>query len=77
MAAKVDHPHLLKNFDELPDAAAVRLPVVKAVTGMSEGTIWRLARSGKLPPLKLSERITAWRVGDLREFLAAARSEAA
>lgn len=64
-------PDALRNFDSLPDSANVRLPVVKALTGFSDATIWRKAKRGDLPaPRKLSERITAWNVGELRKALA-------
>lgn len=69
MAQKVDDA--LKNFDSLPDSAYVRVPVVKALRACSDATVWRLVRRGDLPaPRKLSERITAWNVGELRKALA-------
>lgn len=62
----------LKNFDLLPDAANVRLPVVQRLLGCSSTTVWRMVKRGALPqPRKLSARITAWNVGDLRKALAA------
>jgi predicted DNA-binding transcriptional regulator AlpA len=65
-------PDALKNFDSLPDSANVRLPVVQALFGCSAATIWRMVRRCALPaPRKLSERVTAWNVGDLRIALAA------
>lgn len=65
-------PDALKNFDSLPDAANVRQPVVQALVGCSAATVWRMVKRGTLPsPRKLSERVTAWNVGDLRKALAA------
>lgn len=65
-------PDALKNFDSLPDAANVRQPVVEALIGCSSTTIWRMVKRGDLPaPRKLSSRVTAWNVGDLRKALAA------
>lgn len=65
-------PDALKNFDSLPDSANVRQPVVQALYGCSAATIWRMVKRGALPaPRKLSERITAWNVGELRKALAA------
>jgi predicted DNA-binding transcriptional regulator AlpA len=62
----------LKNFDSLPDSASVRLPVVSALKACSAATVWRMVRRGDLPaPRKLSPRITAWNVGELRKALAA------
>lgn len=55
------------NFDRLPDAAFVRLPVVASLKGISAPTVWRWVKMGLLPtPVKLGPNTTAWRVGDLR-----------
>jgi len=65
-------PDALKNFDSLPDSANVRQPVVKALFGCSDATVWRMVKRGSIPaPRKLSERISAWNVGELRKALAA------
>lgn len=65
-------PEALKNFESLPDSANVRLPVVAALYGCSPATIFRRVKSGHIPaPRKLSERVTAWNVGQLRQALAA------
>ena len=65
-------PDALKNFDSLPDSANVRQPVVQGLIGCSAATVWRMVKRGSLPtPRKLSERVTAWNVGDLRKALAA------
>lgn len=65
-------PTALTGFDKFPDAAYVRLPVVMALLSCSAATVWRMTKRGKLPaPRKLSERITAWNVGDLRKTLVA------
>ena len=65
-------PDALKNFDSLPDSANVRQPVVQGLFGCSHATIWRMVKKGTIPaPKKLSERVTAWNVGDLRKALAA------
>ena len=64
-------PAELIHFDELPDSAHVRLPVVRGLYGnCSASAIWRNCKAGKIPsPVKLTEQITAWRVGDLRSAL--------
>lgn len=63
-------PVALANFDSLPDAANVRLPVVAALFACSPATVWRRVKSGALPaPRKLSEGVTAWRVAELRKAL--------
>lgn len=65
-------PAALKNFDSLPDSANVRQPVVEGLWGCSSATIWRMVKKGIIPaPRKLSERVTTWNVGELRQALAA------
>lgn len=64
-------PDSLANFDKLPDSAHVRLPVVAALHGISNVTVWRWVQSGRLPaPTKLGPNTTGWRVGALREKFA-------
>jgi predicted DNA-binding transcriptional regulator AlpA len=65
-------PDALRNFNSLPDSANVRQPVVQGLFACSSATVWRMVKRGTLPaPKKLSERVTAWNVGDLRKTLAA------
>lgn len=60
----------IKEFDSLPEAAYVRLPVVKKLYACSSATVWRCVKSGRIPaPCKLTERVTAWNVGQLRNAL--------
>jgi predicted DNA-binding transcriptional regulator AlpA len=60
----------LKNFDDLPDSAHVRLPVVAAIYGCSQVTVWRRCKSGHIPkPKNLGGKITVWNVGDIRKNL--------
>ena len=62
----------LINFDALPDAANVRQPVVEALFACSSATVWRWVKAGTIPaPRKLSARVTAWNVGQLRAALKA------
>lgn len=66
-------------FDSLPDSAFVReaqlvrsrrRPDELGILPMSAPTLWRKVREGTFPkPVKLSERVTAWRVGDVRAWL--------
>lgn len=58
------------NFDNMPDAGQVRLPVVKQLLGVSGATIWRLVKKGHLKTYKLTERTTTFNVGELKQFLA-------
>jgi predicted DNA-binding transcriptional regulator AlpA len=63
-------PAALRHFDDLPDSAFVRLPVVAGLLDVSEGSVWRYAKQGIIPaPEKLGPRTTAWNVGKLREAL--------
>jgi len=70
VVAETEIPTALRNFDQLPDTAHVRQPVVKALFGCSDATVWRRVNDGGIPrPHKLSARITAWNVGELRRAL--------
>lgn len=60
----------LSHFDQLPDGANVRLPVVMALYAISPATVWRNVKSGNIPkPRKLTARTTVWNVGELRAAL--------
>ena len=68
--ARNDVPDALRNFDQLPDSASVRQPVLEGLFACSHSTIWRRVRDGSLPaPRKLSARVTTWSVGELRRYL--------
>ena len=66
-------------FDDLPDSALVRLaqivrdpryPKRRVPLPFSPATFWRKVKAGTFPkPVKLGERITAWRVGEIREWI--------
>jgi predicted DNA-binding transcriptional regulator AlpA len=63
----------LHYFDQLPDSANVRQPVVQALYACSSASVWRGIHAGRIPkPRKLSPRTTCWNVGELRAALAAA-----
>ncbi len=63
-------PTALSQFDQLPNSAYVRLPVLMALYGVSAATIWRGVKKGSIPaPKKLTERTTAWNVGLIRAAL--------
>lgn len=73
VVAKESIPDALKHFDDLPDSAYVREPVVAALLACSGVTVWRMSSDGRLPkPRKLSGRVTGWNVGELRQVLQAA-----
>lgn len=63
-------PDALKHFDSLPNSASVRLPIVAVLYACSSSSVWRGVKAGRIPkPRKLSERTTAWNVGELRAAL--------
>ena len=76
----------IPSFDELADTAYARLsqlirdpkrPNLPTPLPFSAATLWRKVRSQSFPaPTKLSDAITAWKVGDIRAWLRA-QSEAA
>jgi len=61
----------LRDFDHLPNSQQVRLPVVKALLGVSSATVWRMVKAGKLTAHRLTERTTTFNVGELRSLLSA------
>lgn len=68
------------SFDALPDSAFIResqlvqspkRPETPAPLPFSAPTLWRKVKAGTFPaPVKLSERVTAWNVGDVRAWIA-------
>lgn len=68
-------------FDALPDSAFIResqlvqspkRPESTAPLPFSAPTLWRKVKAGTFPkPHRLSERVTAWKVGDVREWISA------
>lgn len=58
-------------YGELPAAGFVRLSnLIPSVIPVSHSTLWRRVRDGEFPaPVKLSPRVTAWRVEDVRAWL--------
>lgn len=68
------------NFDTLPDSAFIReaqlvqspkRPEAQAPLPFSAPTLWRKVKAGTFPkPIKLSDRVTAWKVGDVRAWIA-------
>jgi len=65
-------PNAARGFDELPDSAYVRQPVIQALFSISASTVWRWVNSSpqRLPaPRKFGERHIAWNVGEIRKVL--------
>jgi prophage regulatory protein len=69
------------NFDALPDSAFIReaqlvqspkRPDTPAPLPFSAPTLWRKVKAGSFPkPVKLSQRVTAWKVAEIRAWIAA------
>ena len=56
----------------LPETGYVRLPSILRVFPVSRSNWWEGVRQKRYPqPVKLGPRITAWKVEDIRAFLAA------
>ena len=65
--------HYQLNFDELPASAFLRMKqlIGAGVTPFSASTVWRKVKRGQFPaPTKLSDNITAWNVGAIRQWQA-------
>ncbi len=61
---------VLEHFDELPDSAHVRLPVMCRLYGCGPATVWRHVRLKLLPPpVHLGPKISGWNVGVIRADL--------
>lgn len=63
---------------ELPSTGFVRLPAIISPNGpipVSKSTWWAGIKTGRFPkPVKLSDRVTAWRVEDIRAFIENAKA---
>jgi hypothetical protein len=64
------------SFDEsstLPTSGYVRQSaLIPCIIPFSSATLWRKVKSGEFPkPIKLSERVTAWKVEDVRAWMQA------
>ena len=61
-------------FKDLPDLALIQIRglIDYKVVPYSATTIWRFVKKGQFPaPIKVSDGVTAWRVGDIRKYLLA------
>ncbi len=48
----------------------IRLPRTMEISGLGRSTIWAYVKKGKFPaPIKLSERVTVWRLSDVNRWL--------
>ncbi len=66
---KTPTPH--QHFDNLPASAQVPARTLAGLLEVSEVTIWRWSKSGRLPaPRKLGANTTRWNVGEVRAAIA-------
>lgn len=59
----------IKDFDSLPNAAAVDDKTVAALCGCHVATVWERSKNGKLPRPRKIGGSTRWNVGELRAVL--------
>jgi prophage regulatory protein len=61
---------LLRHLDGYPEAIRLRLIIAWRLVPFGTSTLWRRNRRGKFPaPVKVAKSITAWRVGQMRQWL--------
>ncbi|QEL55136.1 helix-turn-helix transcriptional regulator [Chromobacterium paludis] len=61
---------LLKPYGALPETGFVREKDLIPIIPFSVRTMWRRVAAGTFPaPLKISERVTAWRAEAIRQWL--------
>ncbi|MFE8710270.1 MULTISPECIES: helix-turn-helix transcriptional regulator [Aeromonas] len=54
----------------LPVEGFVRANTLAPLLGIAVVTLWRWSAAGKIPkPVKLGERVTAWRAEDVRNWM--------
>lgn len=54
----------------LPDTGYVRQRQLLTLIPFSSTTLWRKVKAGEFPaPVKLSQRVTAWRAEDVRGWM--------
>lgn len=60
----------MNNQKTLPETGFLRLPEVLRFYPVSKSTWWAGVKSGRYPKgVKLGERVTAWRVEDIRALI--------
>lgn len=60
----------MQDNTSLPSTGFMRLPAILAVIPVCKSTWWEGVKSGRFPkPVKLGERITAWRAEDIRALI--------
>lgn len=72
-ALKQSQPRKSASWKEnpLPEAGFVRLAQILKVLPVSKSTWWSGCKTGRYPaPIKLRQRITVWKVEDIRALIA-------
>lgn len=59
----------LRDFSSYSDDVMIRPQEAKVLLGVSIATLWRLIRNKKLKAYRLTERTTAIKTKDLRDFM--------
>lgn len=55
----------------LPSEGFVRINQLLNFVPFSRTTVWRLTKTGEFPkPVRLSNAVTAWRIEDIRDWMA-------
>ncbi|MBN9477270.1 MAG: AlpA family phage regulatory protein [Burkholderiales bacterium] len=68
--ASAADPHF-SSIPDLPPTGFVRQAHVLSLIPISRSTLWRQVSTGAFPaPVKLSQSITAWRVEEVRKWIA-------
>lgn len=68
---QTSHPASSVMSNALEDVAFMRLPEVKAVTGLSKTSIYELIRARSFPaPVRLGARAVAWVKAEIKEWAA-------
>jgi prophage regulatory protein len=58
-------------LDQLPERGYVRQKLLNQLIPFSPATLWRKVGKGEFPkPHKLSDRVTAWRIDDVKQWFA-------
>jgi predicted DNA-binding transcriptional regulator AlpA len=64
------------NYANFPISAPdriLRVPETASALGISKSSVWRFAKMGKLKPVKVSERVTGFRLSDVQALIAGAK----
>lgn len=68
----------ISNLDVLPNYGYVRQSqLIPNIVPFSAATLWRKVKDGSFPaPVKLSAKITAWKVVDIRDWMISVQQSA-